>query len=99
VDLATAFDDVDNKRSPRSIRREIAAHRLDQCEDNMRSLREDIRKADKAIQEMDDGLQLLQSLVQQVPAATTPPNALTTFYDSGPSSECASSISEADSMV
>lgn len=105
ADIENILDNAQSKRTARSIRRQIAAHRVRQCEDNLRLLREDLQHADRDLEEVDCSIGALQDLFQKYPAAAAnhPRNAmetgnvldqkLTTFYDSG-ASESTSSISD-----
>ena len=92
-DIANILDNAHSTRTLRSIRRQIAAHRVHQCENSLRLLREDLQLADKDLEEADSSIGMLQSLIQQYPVAA-PNTELTTFYDSGASDQSASSDSD-----
>jgi hypothetical protein len=94
ANIANTLDDAHSQRTARSIRRQIAAHRVQLCENNLRLLREDLQHADRDLEEADSSIGLLQDLLQQHPVAAPNTSQLTTFYDSGASDMSASSHSE-----
>ena len=94
ADIANILDDTHSTRTARSIQRQIAAHRVHPCENNLRLLREDLQHADRDLEEADSSIGLLQSLFQQYPVAVPNTSELTTFYDSGASDQSASSDSD-----
>jgi flagellar motility protein MotE (MotC chaperone) len=94
------LNEAHNKRTARSIRRQIAAHRVRLCEDNLKSLREDLQHADKDLEEVDNNIGVLEDLYRQKNAAMVNTTSdvghatSTTFYDSGASDDSASSTSD-----
>jgi len=100
LDFMSILDAVHSRRTARSIRRHIAAHRVHLCEDNLRSLREALRHADRDLEEVDSSIGVLQDLFQWYPAEATnslgdvTSQTLNTFYDSGASDESASTNSD-----
>jgi hypothetical protein len=101
ADLTDILNDAHNKRTARSIRRQIAAHRVCQCEGNLQILREALQHADRDLAEVNSTIGALQDLFQHTsPAPTTSVEGLHTqhvgtFYDSGASDGSISTRSEA----
>jgi hypothetical protein len=96
ANIANILDDAHSQRTARFIRRQIAAHQVQQCESSLRLLREDLQHADRDLEEADSSIGLLQDLFQQHFVAAPDPSTsqLTTFYDSGASDRSASSDSD-----
>lgn len=82
-----------DRRRDRSVQRDIAAHKVQLCEERMRTLREELLNADRDLRGVDDDIAGLRNLFLQTSAINMPSPGEGAIYESDDASSSNSDIS------